>query len=330
MKKVLLSLSMLAAVMVASAQNQFVIWDASNGHTEITGTPFNFGVPGTGNPPAVPADPVVGPTPSNAGLFVDTAAFVIRANGSCAATKYYVGGMGAASFAAPNVGKPWGTGVTASGGSMANYYLNLEIKASGTTAPIIKVQMSASDSTNVQGYILDLTTATGVATSNGFKIYSIALGSFSNTIGQYGNPINKAGHFMTKAFADSLFKIEYAVNVGTTTDGSGSVNFQIKNQWLGTSKTGIITSTQSAAANIASTKVFPNPSTSAFTAEVSLKNAATTTIILSDLVGKQIATKSVDASGQANFETSGLAAGTYVVTYVVDGTPAKSELVVVK
>lgn len=89
--------------------------------------------------------------------------------------------------------------------------------------------------------------------------------------------------------------------------------------------------TTSAAANIASTKVFPNPATTgAFTAEVKLVNNATATVILTDMMGKQIATKSVDANGQANFETAGLATGMYTVTYVLDGTPAKTELVVVK
>jgi hypothetical protein len=334
MKKVLLSLSMLAAIMVANAQNQFVIWNATNGTTQITGTPYNFGVPGTGNPPAVPADPVVGPTPVNAGLFVDTASFVISANGSCAATKYYVGGMGAASFSAPNVGLPWSTNVTGSGGSLANYYLNVEIKASGATAPKIKFQLSSKDSSNVQGYILDLTSATGVATSGGFKIYSIALGSFSNTIGLYGDPINTTGNFMTKHFADSLFKIEYSVNVGTTTDGSGSVAFQIKNQWLGTSKTGIVTSTNSAAANIGSSVVYPNPTSGTVNVNLTLQNPAKVTMIVTDMVGKQIATQNFGTvssiQGAQVFDSAGLAKGMYTVTYVLDGTPAKTELVVVK
>ena len=332
MKKVLLSLSMLAAVMAANAQNQVVLWNATTSTSQVTGVPFNFGAPDTGTPGTpVPPSPAV-----NQGLRVDTASGNIHAFGSRSAQVagkggYYVGGFGVGSYAKPNVGKPFGTNVTGSGGSLATYYFNLEIKASGTTAPKIKLQLSSKDSTNVQGYILDLTTATGVATSGGYKIYSIALGSFSNTIGQYGDPINTTGHFMTKHFADSLYKIEYAVNVGTTTDGSGSVAFDIKNQWISTSKTGIVTSTTSAAAaNIASTKVFPNPATSDFTAEIVLKNNASVNVILSDMTGRQIATKSVDANGDANFQTAGLVAGMYTVTYVIDGTPAKTELVVVK
>jgi hypothetical protein len=86
----------------------------------------------------------------------------------------------------------------------------------------------------------------------------------------------------------------------------------------------------SAAANIASTKVFPNPATSDFTAEIVLKNNASVNVILSDMTGRQIATKAVDANGDANFQTAGLVAGMYTVTYVIDGTPAKTELVVVK
>lgn len=330
MKKVLLSLSMFASVMLASAQNQVVLWNSANGATQITGTPFNFGVPGTGNPPTTPPDPVVGPTPVNAGLFVDTVSNVIRANGSCAATKYYVGGFGAASFSAPNVGLPWGTNVTNSGGSMASYYLNLEIKASGATAPKIKVQLSSKDSTNVQGYILDLTTAAGVATANGFKIYSIALGSFSNTIGQYGDPINKVGHYMTKAYADSLYKIEYSVNVGTTTDGSGSVNFEMKNQWISTNKA-TITSTISSA-NIGSTVVFPNPAESSFTAQVNLKSSANVSINVSDMMGNVVRTEELGnvVSAAKEINVSGLAKGMYTVTYILDGTPAKAEKIMVK
>ncbi len=88
--------------------------------------------------------------------------------------------------------------------------------------------------------------------------------------------------------------------------------------------------TTAAAANIASTKVFPNPATDQFTAEVITKNGASSSIIITDMMGKQIATKATDANGQATFPTSSLAKGMYTVTYVLDGTPAKTELVVVK
>jgi len=341
MKKVLLSLSMLAAtVFAANAQKQIVIWDytgvkASN----VTGTPYNFGVPGTGNPPTVPANRVVGPTPINAGLFVDTLARVIRANGSCAAGKYYVGGFGNGSFASPGVGKAWGTGVTASGASLSMYYLNVEILASGATSPKIKFQLAANDSANVQGFILDPATYTGIVTSGGFKIYSIPLSAFSNTIGPNSDPIgitkpNGAGNFMSKAFADSLFKIEYAVNVGITTDGSGTVNFQIRNQWISTNKSVITANTASVAANIGSSTVYPNPTSGAVNVNLTLQTPAKVTVIVTDMVGKQIATQNFGTvsslQGVEVFDATGLAKGMYTVTYVLDGTPAKTELVVVK
>lgn len=339
MKKVLLSLSMLAAtVFAANAQNQIVLWNAATSTSQVSGVPFNFGVPGTGNPlanPPIKPTPVAANPSVDGGLRVDTSMGVIHGFGSCSATKYYVGGFGVGSFARPAVGKPFGTNVTGSGGSLTTYYLNVEIKAAGTTAPKIKFQLSSKDSTNVQGYILDLTSATGVATTVGYKIYSIALGSFSNTIGQYGNPINTRGNFMTNKFADSLYKIEYAVTVGTTTDGSGSVVFDIKNQWISTSKTGIVvTSTTSAAANISSSVVYPNPTSGALNVNITLQTPAKVTMIVTDMVGKQIATQNFGTvsslQGVEVFDATGLAKGMYTVTYVLDGTPAKTELVVVK
>lgn len=330
MKKVLLSLSMLAAVMTASAQNQIVLWNSTTGTSAITGVPYNFGVPDSD-----PNDPnVANPPAINGGLFVDTVTVggvqTITATGSRSAQVagvggYYVGGFGGGSYSEPEVGQPWGTNVTGSGGSLANYFFNIKIK-SASPGPIIKVQLESKDSANVQGYIINR--ATGTPGGN-YKTISIPLSAFSNTIGAYGDPINKAGHYMTAAFADSLFKIGFSVNNAGLNNGAGSVTFSITDIWISKDKTGIVTSTTSAAANIESTKVFPNPATEAFTAEVSLKNNSNVTIILSDMMGKQIATKSA-ANGSAAFETASLAKGMYTVTYVLDGTPAKTELVVVK
>jgi len=330
MKKVLLSLSFLAAVLSANAQNQIVLWNSTSGTTGVTGTPFNFGVPNSGTPPAaVVANPAV-----DGGLYVDTVSNVIHAVGSCSATKYYVGGFGVGSYSGPLVGKAWGTGVTASGNPLSGYYLNVTIKAAAATGPKIKFQLSASDSTNVQGYILDLSAGTGTA-NGGYKIYSIPLSAFSNTIGQYGDPINLTGHYMTKAFADSLYKLEYAVNVGTTADGSGAVDFSIKDQWIGTSKTGIVTGTTAAAANIGSSVLFPNPAASeAVFANLTLHTPANVQMIVTDMVGKQITSTNFGTVSTINglevFNTTGLAKGSYPVTYVLDGAPAKSQLVVVR
>lgn len=88
--------------------------------------------------------------------------------------------------------------------------------------------------------------------------------------------------------------------------------------------------TKSAAANLASTKVFPNPTENEFYVELNTKNNASATIIVSDLMGKQVATKTAVNGVNTKFETAGLAKGMYTVTYVLDGTPAKTELVVVK
>lgn len=332
MKKVLLSLSMLASVMVASAQNQVVLWNSANGATQITGTPFNFGVPDSNpNNPNVANPPAI-----DGGLFVDTVTVsgvqTITATGSRSAASggYYVGGFGNGSFQTANVGKPWGTNVTGSGGSMATYYFNFKIK-SASPGPKIKVQLESKDSTNVQGYIVDLSAGT---TGGNYQTVSIPLGSFSNTIGQYGDPIGTAGNFMTKKFADSLYKVGFSVNNAGLNGGEGAVNFSITDIWISTSKTGISTSTTAAAANIASSVVYPNPANGVVSANITLQNAASVSMIVTDMVGKQIATQNFGTVSTLNgvtvFDASTLAKGMYTVTYVIDGTPAKTDLVVVK
>ncbi|WP_018344730.1 T9SS type A sorting domain-containing protein [Cytophaga aurantiaca] len=333
MKKVLLSLSMLAAVMVANAQNQVVLWNSANGATQITGVPFNFGVPDSNpNNPNVANPPAI-----DGGLFVDTVTVsgvqTITATGSRSAASggYYVGGMGNGSFQTANVGKPWGTNVTGTpGSSMATYYFNFKIK-SASPGPKIKVQLESKDSTNVQGYIVDLSAGT---TGGNYQTVSIALGSFSNTIGQYGDPIGTTGNFMTKAFADSLFKVGFSVNNAGLNGGEGAVSFTITDIWISTSKAGIVASTSAAAANIASSVVYPNPTSGDVKVNITLQNPASVTMIVTDMVGKQIATKNFGTvsslSDASVFDAAGLAKGMYTVTYVLDGTPAKTELVVVK
>ncbi|WP_018344732.1 T9SS type A sorting domain-containing protein [Cytophaga aurantiaca] len=327
MKKFLLSLSMLAALMVANAQNHVVLWNSATGATQITGVPFNFGVPDSNpNNPNVANPPAI-----NGGLFVDTVTIsgvqTITATGSRSAASggYYVGGFGNGSFQTANVGKPWGTNVTASGGSLSVYYFNFKIK-SASPGPKIKIQLESKDSTNVQGYIVDLSAGT---TAGNYQTVSIALGSFSNTIGQYGDPIATAGNFMTKKFADSLYKVGFSVNNAGLNGGEGAVTFSITDIWIGND----ILST-AAAANIASSVVYPNPTSGDVKVNITLQNPASVTMIVTDMVGKQIATKNFGTvsslSDATVFDAAGLAKGMYTVTYVLDGTPAKTELVVVK
>jgi len=88
--------------------------------------------------------------------------------------------------------------------------------------------------------------------------------------------------------------------------------------------------TKSAASKISSSTVFPNPTEGEFTVRLNLNNSSSATILVSDLMGKQVASKTAVNGVDTKFETTGLAKGMYTVTYVIDGTPAKSELVVVK
>ena len=132
MKKVLLSLSMLAAVMTANAQDQLILWDATNGATQIVAaSPFAF---------------------DGSALTVDTATtspYLIHGTGST--TGYYVGGFGMGTFASENVGEPWGIAPT----DLNAYKLNIQFKSIGTGSKV-KIQLSSTTSTDTYGLAIDL------------------------------------------------------------------------------------------------------------------------------------------------------------------------------
>jgi hypothetical protein len=339
MKKLLLSLSLLASVMVANAQ-QFVLWNSTTGTSQLTAVPFNFGSP---------ANATIMPTSggSNDGLYVDTtgvvkqvvtpgaAPYIIQANGNCIANDYYVGGFGIGNFSSPGVGKSIMLAPT----NLSNYYLNFKINCSTTAS--IQIQMNAVDSTNTQAYIQAIPVTTG------YQLFSIPLANFSNTIGQYNNPVSggAAGtpNNMSLAFADSIFKIQWSVNVGSAgVGGAGTTTFSISDIWFSTGTSTGITATQAqVAANISSTVVYPNPAASVpVSSLISLQNASQVTAIVTDLTGRQVVSKdlgTVPATAVGSnppsyglFDSSSLAKGMYTVTYVVNGTSAKTDLVVVQ
>jgi hypothetical protein len=299
MKKVLLSLSILAAAFTANAQN-FKIWDAatSTGFTGA-GTAFIF-------------------TPGSNGFTVDTTAGVITAAGTAPTAGYYINGFGNGSYA--QNGDPQAFGYTAANFATDKFFMNVN-------APGMKFKVQFTTYTNgvadadLYGYEFDLSTTTGTT----FADVSSLMSNFSKIVANNPN----GADFLTAALAAKIGKIEFAINKQAN-GGTGPGYVKLKNMTIGLST--VITSTASAAANIGSTKVFPNPTEGSFTAEVNLNNATSTTIIVTDMLGKQVASQNLGTvtSSSAVFNTSSLAKGMYTVTYVLDGTPAKTELVVVK
>lgn len=296
MKKVLLSLSMLAATVFAANAQSFTIWNAATGTGFAgAGSAFKFN--------------------DNATFTVDTAAtapHTITANGTTAG--YYVSGFGNGAYS--ETGTPQSLGYTAANFATDKFFMN--VKAPGTA---IKVQFTTFTNgvadADQYGYSFDMSAA-----PNAFADKSINMSMFSKLAGANSTP--NGVNFLTSALAAKIGKIEFAINYQANS-GIGTANVQLRNITIGSTAL----STTSAAANITSTKVFPNPTTGQFTAEIVVKNNASVNVIVSDMMGKQVASKAV-ANGSASFETAGLVAGMYTVTYVVNGTPAKTELVVVK
>jgi hypothetical protein len=99
----------------------------------------------------------------------------------------------------------------------------------------------------------------------------------------------------------------------------------------------IATSTASAASNIGSSVLYPNPTSGQVLANLALQTPANVNVIVTDLMGKQVSTTNLGMVSTVTGVTvlegniaSTLAKGMYTVTYVLDGTPAKAELIVIK
>jgi|GEM_PF-1907482 hypothetical protein len=304
MKKVLLSLSLLAATVFAANAQNFKIWDANDGTAYAGfGTPYIF-------------------TPGSNSFTVDTATsapYIITASGST--TGYYVNGFGNGSYS--STGSPQPFGYTAANFATDKLFLN--INAPGTQ---VKVQFSTFTAgvqdADIYGKIFDLSTLTGST----FTDQSALLSTFSKLTGANSAPDDAT--FLTAALAQKIGKIEFAINYQANS-GVGTAVVKLKNVTIGTSST---LGTQAAAANIGSAVLFPNPTSAQVFANLTLQNPANVTTIVTDLMGKQIATQNFGTVSSLNgvqiFDASALAKGMYTVTYVLDGTPAKAELVVVK
>lgn len=320
MKKVLLSLSMLAAIMTANAQTDLSVGVGAYDDFSVVGN-------STDNPTGEYSSPVViDGMDYTAGIFWYTdAAYAstytkVRANGEMAVNvakgaEYSVLGFG---FGDDNGADDDGNSFTIDASNAKTF--SVDIKASSPVT--VKVQFE-----DASGKKAEATAAKAEYSKSVISTYSTWTVNLTGGIGLDWEtatcPTNKPCA-ITGFDPAKIAKVNFLISGGTAY--TGTVTFD--NMKLG-STPNIGLGTTSAAANIASTKVFPNPATEAFTAEVSLKNNSNVTIILSDMMGKQIATKSA-ANGSASFETASLAKGMYTVTYVLDGTPAKTELVVVK
>jgi len=332
MKKVLLSLSMLAAVMVANAQTVGVgTYDdfaASEYGTDAGG--IFWWTPTT--PASVVNYYTLKRNVSNSGVLE----IVVNKTTSAASSdqeKYAPFGFG---FGDDN-------GAAADGNKFsiditANKMLTFKYKASAG-APLIKVKLkdvngkeievrsvgtAANWYDNAQQFTVTASQTFQTATfdfngAKGVRCYG------ADPVGSPSTPACTGFEFSTAFDFAKVVEVDFFVNPGDASY-AGTITFDDV-KFGSTPKIGLGTS--SAAANIASTKVFPNPTTGEFTAEVSLVNNVSVSIILTDMMGKQIATKST-TNGSVSFDTAGLAKGMYTVTYVLDGTPAKTELVVVK
>jgi hypothetical protein len=94
----------------------------------------------------------------------------------------------------------------------------------------------------------------------------------------------------------------------------------------------VVTGINKATQNIASSCLFPNPSSGNTNINLTLKETAKVKVVLTNALGQEvqvIADKTANVLNES-FNVSGFAQGMYNVTYYLDGAPAKSELLMVK
>lgn len=115
--------------------------------------------------------------------------------------------------------------------------------------------------------------------------------------------------------------------------GSGTVTatIKIKNLKVGTASCGT-TNVKNVAALIADSKIYPNPSDEVSVVSLNLKSSSHVKVILSDLMGREIRTVAEGNYTEMREEVNAkdLKAGTYTVSFIIDGAFAKSQIFIVK
>lgn len=94
----------------------------------------------------------------------------------------------------------------------------------------------------------------------------------------------------------------------------------------------VTSSTNEAALNITSSKLYPNPANETAKVELNLKSASSIKVTLADLMGKEVMTIAEGIYTEMNkeFSVANLNKGIYTVNYFVNGASAKSEMLMVK
>ncbi len=120
------------------------------------------------------------------------------------------------------------------------------------------------------------------------------------------------------------------------TSGTSVVSgeIKIKNLGINSSTCGETTPPTSVhkANNLIRSVIFPNPSSELVTVELGLKNSADVQVTLSDAMGKTVLalTGGNFSDFRQSFSVTTLQKGLYTVTYTIDGSVAKAELLMVK
>jgi len=121
--------------------------------------------------------------------------------------------------------------------------------------------------------------------------------------------------------------IKPATPAGCTVSGS----FKLRNVCIGEEPvtTSVLNKTSN---NITNSKIYPNPTSDMAKIEMELTSVSDVKVTLTDLMGKEVMTITEGSTAFVNssFNVSALNKGIYTVNYTVNGSAAKTELLMVK
>jgi hypothetical protein len=207
---------------------------------------------------------------------------------------------------------------------------------------VVQVQMQTSDG---KVYAINNGQATGTNPGNDYLYtiqFNVAAGA-SNAFSQnFGNALLGAYGSNHTAPVAADFALIKAITI-TVVNASNTAapnywpyalagaTFTIDNFKIG-DQTTIVAGINSATANIASSKLYPNPVSDRANVELNLNSASDVKVTLSDVMGKEVMviTEGTFSSLTKDFSVATLNKGIYTVNYFINGAAAKSELLMVK
>ncbi len=209
-----------------------------------------------------------------------------------------------------------------------DYVVQVQMQtADGKVYAINNGQVTGPNPNNDYLYTIQFNAAKGTTTAFSQNFANALLGAYGSN---HTAPV-AADFSLIKAI--SITVVNASVNASFQPYALAAATFTIDNLKIGDQTTlGVAASTNAAQANIASSKLYPNPVSEQANVELKLNSVSDVKVTLSDIMGKEVMTIAQGTMDNVNapINVANLNKGVYTVNYYINGSAAKSELLMVK